>query len=51
MKKPIEQEAEGSSDDEDGEEPSTLLDMVRLRVYEFIRESVSNRFRFELNPV
>ena len=44
VKKPIEQEAEGSSADEDDEEPSTMLDKVRLRVYEFIRESHSQQY-------
>lgn len=37
MKKPIEQEAEGSAPDEDEEEAETLVDKIRLRVYEFIR--------------
>ncbi|KAK1923820.1 ER-associated protein catabolism-related protein [Papiliotrema laurentii] len=36
VKKPIEQEAEGSAPEEDDEEGSTLVDKVRLRVYEFI---------------
>lgn len=37
VKKPIEQEAEGSApDEEDVEEGSTLVDKIRLRVYEFI---------------
>jgi calnexin len=40
VKKPIEQEAEGSAPEEDDEEGSTLVDKVRLRVYEFIRESI-----------
>ncbi|EIW72285.1 calnexin [Tremella mesenterica] len=35
VKKPIEKEAEGSAEDED-EEPSTLLDKIRLKIYEFI---------------
>ena len=39
VKKPIEQEAEGSTPEvEDDEEASTLIDKIRLRVYEFIRE-------------
>lgn len=39
VKKPVEQEAEGSSPDEDDEEAgATLVDKIRLRVYEFIRE-------------
>lgn len=37
VKKPIEQEAEGSAPDEDEEEAETLVDKIRLRVYEFIR--------------
>ena len=36
VKKPLEQAAEGSSDDDD--EPSGLVDKIRLRVYEFIRK-------------
>lgn len=35
LKKVIEKEAEGSSDEEE-EEPSTMLDKIRLRVYEFL---------------
>ncbi|KAK8849441.1 hypothetical protein IAR55_004773 [Kwoniella newhampshirensis] len=36
-KKPIEKEAEGSNEDDDElDEPSTLVDKVRLKVYEFI---------------
>lgn len=39
-KKPIEKEAEGSNEDEDeNEEPTTLVDKIRLKVYEFIRKS------------
>ena len=38
VKKAIEQEAEGSAPEEEDGEPSTLLDKIRLRVYEFIRE-------------
>lgn len=30
-------------DDEEDEVPSTLVDKVRLKVYEFIRESASQR--------
>jgi len=37
VKKPIEQEAEGSTPDEDDEEVGeTLVDKIRLKVYEFI---------------
>lgn len=41
VKKPIEQEAEGSkedSDDDDESSPSRLLDKIRLRIYEFTRQ-------------
>jgi calnexin len=41
VKKTIEKEAEGSTDEED-EEPSTMLDKIRLRVYEFLRESAAS---------
>lgn len=40
VKKPIEQEAEGSAPDEDDEEAETLVDKIRLRVYEFIRQCI-----------
>ena len=39
VKKPLEQEAEGSAEGDDDDEPSALLDKIRLRVYEFIRMS------------
>lgn len=39
VKKPLEQAAEGSDDSEDDDEPSALVDKIRLKVYEFIRES------------
>lgn len=39
IKKPIEQEAEGSApEEEDEEEKISTLDKYRLRVYEFLRE-------------
>lgn len=34
----MEQEAEGSADSEDDDEPSALVDKIRLKVYEFIRK-------------
>lgn len=37
VKKPIEKEAEGSNEDE-LEEPSSLIDKVQLKVYEFLRK-------------
>ncbi|OCF37028.1 calnexin [Kwoniella heveanensis BCC8398] len=36
VKKPIEKAAEGSLEDEDLDQPSTLVDKIRLKVYEFI---------------
>ncbi|WWD04084.1 hypothetical protein V865_002149 [Kwoniella europaea PYCC6329] len=36
VKKPIEKEAEGSLEDEDLDHPNTLVDKIRLKVYEFI---------------
>ncbi|WRT69418.1 uncharacterized protein IL334_006404 [Kwoniella shivajii] len=36
VKKPIEREAEGSLEDEDLDHPSTLVDKIRLKVYEFL---------------
>ncbi|KAK4684067.1 calnexin, partial [Tremellales sp. Uapishka_1] len=36
VKKAIEREAEGSVEEDEGEEPTTLLDRLRLKVYEFI---------------
>jgi calnexin len=39
VKKPIEKEAEGSVEEDDEDAASTLVDKVRLKVYEFIRES------------
>jgi len=36
VKKPLEQEAEGSAEGDDDDEPSALLDKIRLKVYEFI---------------
>jgi hypothetical protein len=35
----LEQEAEGSAETEDDDEPSALVDKIRLKVYEFIRKS------------
>lgn len=37
VKKPIEKEAEGSNEDE-LEEPSSLVEKVQLKVYEFLRK-------------
>jgi len=39
LKKPIEQEAEGSAPEDDDAEAESLIDKARLKVYEFIRES------------
>ena len=36
VKKPLEKAAEGS--EEEDEEPSTLVDKIRLKVYEFLRK-------------
>lgn len=36
VKKPLEQAAEGSADEDDDDEPSALVDKIRLKVYEFI---------------
>ncbi|GFZ50221.1 Calnexin homolog [Saitozyma sp. JCM 24511] len=36
VKRPIEKEAEGSAEEEEELEPSTLVDKIRLKVYEFI---------------
>ena len=40
VKKPIEQEAEGSAEEDEEEEASGMVDKIRLRVYEFIRQLV-----------
>ncbi|ORX38009.1 ER-associated protein catabolism-related protein [Kockovaella imperatae] len=49
VKKPIEQAAEGSVDED--EEPSGLVDKIRLRVYEFLREYRYSSSVVELNLV
>ena len=41
VKKPLEQAAEGSSSDDDDAEPTGIVDKLRLRMYEFIRELCS----------
>lgn len=40
VKKPLEQAAEGSADEDDDDEPSALVDKIRLKVYEFIRKLI-----------
>ena len=39
MKKPIEKDAEGSAEVDDEDTPITMIDNIRLKVFEFIRES------------